>query len=85
MPLRFVAARLPAPTGAGLAGEGLSPLAEELSGLLSARGRLTVAGATSATGANRNTIKDKFSELVAAGIAELHGKGRGAHYRPRGC
>lgn len=35
-----------------------------------------------ATGANRHTLKDKFGELVGAGVAELHGKGRGSHYRP---
>ncbi len=59
----------------------LSPLAEQLAGLLAQRGTLTVAQAATATGANRNTIKDKLRELVRAGIAELHGKGRGAYYR----
>ena len=47
------------------------------------RSTLTVAEAAAATGANRNTIKDKLRELVRAGIAELVGKGRGAHYRQR--
>ncbi|MFT5405299.1 MAG: Fic family protein [Verrucomicrobiales bacterium] len=59
----------------------LSPLAERIADLLRARGTLSVAEAAAATGTSRNTIKDKFSELVAAGVAELHGKGRGAHYR----
>ena len=60
----------------------LSPLAERLAMLLVERGTLTVADGAAATGTNRNTIKDKFTELVGKGLAELHGKGRGAHYRP---
>jgi len=60
----------------------LSPLAERLQRLLDERGTLTIAEAAAATGANRNTIKDKFGELVAQRLAELRGKGRGAHYRP---
>lgn len=60
----------------------LSPLAERLAVLLSERGTLTVGEAVEVTGANRNTIKDKLRELVEAELAELHGKGRGAHYRP---
>lgn len=62
----------------------LSPLAERIAGLVAERGSLTVAEAAAATGANRNTIKDKFGELVGQGLATLHGKGRGAHYRPPG-
>ncbi|MEY3895774.1 MAG: hypothetical protein RLZZ214_1294 [Verrucomicrobiota bacterium] len=62
----------------------LSPLAERLVKVLVERGTLTVAEAAAATDANRNTIKDKFAELVGQGLAELHGKGRGAHYRPAG-
>jgi Fic family protein len=61
---------------------GLSPLAERLLGLLERRGTLSVAEAAEALGANRNTLKSKFGELVERGRAELHGKGRGAHYRP---
>lgn len=60
----------------------LSPLAERLASLLRERGALSVAEAVDFTGANRHTLKDKFGELVDAGMAELHGKGRGAHYRP---
>ena len=60
----------------------LSPLAERLASLLRERGALSVAEAVDVTGANRHTLKDKFGELVNAGMAELHGKGRGAHYRP---
>lgn len=61
---------------------GLSPLAERLAAMLRERGVLSVADAVEATGANRHTLKDKFGELVDAGVAELHGKGRGSHYRP---
>jgi Fic family protein len=61
---------------------GLSPLGEQLAAMLRRRGTLSVAEAVQATGANRHTLKDKFGELVEAGIAELHGKGRGSHYRP---
>lgn len=60
----------------------LSPLAERLAALLRERGAVSVAEAVEATGANRHTLKDKFGELVETGVAELHGKGRGAHYRP---
>ncbi|MFZ9941050.1 MAG: Fic family protein [Luteolibacter sp.] len=59
----------------------LSPLAERLASLIRQRGSLSVSEAVSETGANRNTLKDKFSELVKAGVAELHRKGRGSHYR----
>ena len=61
---------------------GLSPLAERLAAMLRERGALSVADAVEATGANRHTLKDKFGELVQAGVAELHGRGRGSHYRP---
>ena len=54
-----------------------------IQGGVAIRSTLTVAEAAAATGANRNTIKDKLRELVRAGIAELVGKGRGAHYRQR--
>jgi Fic family protein len=62
-------------------GSALSPLAEKLHALLHERGTLTVAEAATLTGASRNTLKDKFRELVENGSATLHGKGRGAHYR----
>lgn len=60
----------------------LSPLAGRLLVLLRERGTLSVSGAVAALDANRNTLKDKFAELVRAGHATPHGKGRGAHYRP---
>jgi Fic family protein len=62
----------------------LSPLAGQVLKLLEARETLSVAAAAAALGANRHTLKDKFTELVQKGYAELHGKGRGAHYRRGG-
>jgi DNA-binding MarR family transcriptional regulator len=59
----------------------LSPLAGQVLKLLEARETLSVAEAAEALSANRHTLKDKFTELVEKGYAELHGKGRGAHYR----
>lgn len=62
----------------------LSPLAGRLLEVLKARGTLSVSEAAAALGANRHTLKDKFSELVQNSYAELRGKGRGAHYRLKG-
>ena len=59
----------------------LSPLARELLKLLKEKEILTVIQATKALGASRNTLKDKFRELVENGYAKLQGKGRGSHYR----
>lgn len=61
----------------------LSPLARQLSALFDTHETLTNAQATALTGANRSTLKAKFAELVAAGLVEAHGKGRGAHYVPK--
>lgn len=58
-----------------------SPLAERLLAFAIERGTVTVAEAVEGLGANRNTLKGKFSELVDAGVLRLCGKGRGAHYR----
>ncbi|MGJ8723897.1 MAG: Fic family protein [Roseibacillus sp.] len=60
----------------------LSPLAERLLTLLQERQTLSVAEAEKTLEANRNTLKNKFTELIENELAELHGKGRGAHYRP---
>jgi len=62
--------------------EDLSPLAGRLLQLLTERGTLSVSESSEALRANRHTLKDKFTELIEKGYAELHGKGRGAHYRP---
>lgn len=59
----------------------LSPLAARLLQMLEARATLSVAEAADLLNANRATLKDKFRELLQKGYAELHGKGRGAHYR----
>lgn len=61
--------------------EDLSPLAGRVLHLLRQRQTLSVSEATTALGANRNTLKAKFAELVERGYAKLYGKGRGAHYR----
>ena len=58
----------------------LSPLARQLAALFDTRETLTNAEAVTLTGANRSTLKAKFAELIAAGLVEAHGKGRGAHY-----
>jgi hypothetical protein len=49
--------------------------------LLEAKETLSVAEAAVTLSSNRHTLKDKFTELVQKCYAELHGKGRGAHYR----
>ena len=43
-------------------------------------GRVTVAEAATATGANRNTIKDHIKALTRAGHLKQHGAGRGTWY-----
>lgn len=60
----------------------VSPLAEKLLALARERGTVTVAEASDALDANRNTLKGKFGELTGEGLLRLHGKGRGAYYRP---
>lgn len=35
------------------------------------------------TSANRSTLKAKFAELIAAGLVEVHCKGRGVFYARR--
>jgi Fic family protein len=63
---------------------GLSPAAGIILEALYSTGSITVAQAARAAGINRNTAKNKLRELVAQGDAELRGKGRGAHYVPKG-
>jgi Fic family protein len=43
-------------------------------------GRVTIGDMSKLTGANRNTLKKHFSQLVEMGHLVLHGKGRGAWY-----
>ncbi len=59
----------------------LSLMALRLLKLLKERKALSVGDAAKVLAANRNTLKGKFAELTDKGYAELHGKGRGAHYR----
>jgi len=61
-------------------GPRLSPLARQLAALFEGRETLTNAEAVTLTGANRSTLKAKFAELVAEGLLERHGKGRGVYY-----
>jgi len=56
-------------------------LAEKMLTELQQRDTLTVAEALEALGANRNTVKVKFTEPFAAGLVRLCGQGREAHYR----
>lgn len=58
----------------------LPELAAQLVALTRDHGRLTMADAARLTGANRNTLKQHFRKLVAAGHLELHGRARGAWY-----
>jgi Fic family protein len=58
----------------------LPELSVEILELCRERGRVTVAEATNATGANRNTIKDHIKALTRAGHLVQHGAGRGTWY-----
>jgi Fic family protein len=65
----------------------LSPLARQLASLFETHETLTNNQAVALTSANRSTLKAKFAELIAAGLVEAHGKGRGVFYvktRPKG-
>jgi len=61
----------------------LPELSQQLLELCRERGRLTVAEAATATGANRNTIKDHIKALNEAGHLARHGAGRGTWYSLR--
>jgi len=50
--------------------------------LVREHGRTTVAQATRASGASRNTVKDHLKVLTEQGYLTLHGAGRGAWYGP---
>lgn len=58
----------------------LPELSVQILELCRSRGRLTVAEAVKATGANRNTIKDHVKALTRAGHLTRHGAGRGSWY-----
>lgn len=58
----------------------LPELSVQILELCRAHGRVTVAEAARATGANRNTIKDHLKALTRAGHITQHGAGRGTWY-----
>jgi Fic family protein len=58
----------------------LPELSVQILELCRERGRVTVAEAGRATGANRNTIKDHIRSLTRAGHLQQHGAGRGTWY-----
>ncbi len=60
--------------------DSLPDLAREVLKALRAKERLTIAGLAEITGANRNTIKVRLRELVAAGRVRQHGKARATWY-----
>ncbi|MEK6212503.1 MAG: Fic family protein, partial [Vibrio fluvialis] len=58
----------------------LPELSVQILELCRSHGRVTVANAVKATGANRNTIKDHIKALTHAGHLTRHGAGRGSWY-----
>jgi len=58
----------------------LAPLSARILSIIEEHGRLTVREAVSLTGANRNTIKLHFRQLVNAGRLVKRGRGRGTWY-----
>ena len=58
----------------------LPALSLEIIEALRTEGRLTIAQLASITGANRNTMKVRLRELVAAGRVRRHGKARATWY-----
>jgi Fic family protein len=60
--------------------DSLPDLAREVLKALRAQERLTIAELVEITGANRNTIKVRLRELVAAGRVRQHGKARATWY-----
>lgn len=64
----------------GLIAQELSPLAETIVGLIREHGRLGISDVERLTSANRNTIKVRLRELVAAGLLEKSGRARASLY-----
>jgi Fic family protein len=58
----------------------LPDLSIQILNVLKDRGRLSIGEAVAITGANRNTLKLHFKNLLEKGSIELHGRGRGAWY-----
>ena len=62
--------------------EKLPPAAEQILILAREQGRLTISGAVTLLGINRNTAKAHLRRLVEQGYLVQHGKGRGTSYSP---
>jgi Fic family protein len=58
----------------------LPDLSIQILDILTDRGRITIGEAVAITGANRNTLKPHFKNLLEQRLLELHGRGRGAWY-----
>lgn len=58
----------------------LPDLSIQILDALKDRGRITIGEAVTITGANRNTLKPHFKNLIEQSLIELHGQGRGAWY-----
>lgn len=58
----------------------LPDLSIQILDVLKDRGRVTIGEAVAITGANRNTLKPHFKNLLEKGLIKLHGRGRGAWY-----
>lgn len=58
----------------------LPELSIQILDILKERGQLTIGEAVVITGANRNTLKQHFKNLLERGFIKLHGQGRGAWY-----
>jgi predicted transcriptional regulator len=58
----------------------LPDLSIQILDVLKDRGRVSIGEAVAIAGANRNTLKPHFKNLLEKGLIELHGQGRGAWY-----
>jgi Fic family protein len=61
----------------------IPPLSQEILDVAKHSERITVRNLLKITGANRNTIKAHLKQLVAKGLLEQQGKGKGTWYKPR--
>jgi len=75
-----LAARIDSARSAQLAEEGLGDLACLILQALQRRERLSISQLAEITGGNRNTLKLRLRELVAAGRIRRHGQGRASWY-----
>ena len=61
----------------------MPPLSLQIIEFIKGRGMTSIGEAVAATGANRNTVKLQFKNLVADVHLEKEGVGRGMRYRMR--